>query len=207
MRRTLIIFARAPRRGTVKTRLAASVGEDEALRIYRDLGSHAADVSASGDWHTLVAFTPDDAEPDTRRWLGEHLSYAPQGSGDLGARLARSIHDALQSGAESVVVIGTDCPDLTSGEIATAFAALDGADVVLGPATDGGYYLIGLRAEHPSLFSGMTWSATNTLALTLERAAKAGLRVALLPPRPDIDTVEDLRAWQDRLAARPGRSA
>ena len=196
MQRALIIFARAPRRGTVKTRLAALLGDDEALRIYRDLGSRAVAATAGGEWKQVVAFTPDDAEAEVRSWLGGSIRYVKQGTGDLGDRLARCIRNSFADDAERVVVIGTDCPELTSRDIDSGFAALDEVDVVLGPATDGGYYLIGVHGDHPSLFTDMAWSAPNTLDLTVQRAADAGLRVRLLSPRSDIDTVEDLRAWQ-----------
>lgn len=131
------------------------------------------------------------------------MEYVPQGSGDLGERMARAIRAELAHGAARVVVIGTDCPELGAADIESAFAALDEADVVFGPATDGGYYLVGVRDNHPSLFGRMIWSASDTLAVSLERAAAAGLDVHLLAPRSDIDTAEDLRAWQARRAG-PG---
>ena len=187
----------------VKTRLAARLGDEEALRIYLELGTHAVTESSAGEWETVVAYTPDDAGPQTRRWLGESVRYAPQGQGDLGDRMARSIRGEIAAGAGRVVVIGTDCPELTSADIENAFAALDDADVVFGPATDGGYYLVGTRGDHPALFYDIAWSSTDTLALTLKRAAEAGLRVRLLATRSDIDTVEDLQAWQARMQIPP----
>ena len=228
MRRALIIFARAPLRGFVKTRLAAAVGDDEALAVYLELGTRVAAQTAAGDWTRIVAFTPDDAEEATRAWLAgngdpsastrpaaepsddrarpraerDGIRFFPQGEGDLGTRMARAIQAQLTDGAPRVVVIGTDCPDVDAGIVEQAFAALDETDVVYGPAADGGYYLVGVSRHHPALFERMTWSAPDVLAVSLARAAEAGLQVRLLEELADIDRHEELRAWR----ARTGRS-
>src|SRR5688500_1943944 len=121
--------------------------------------------------------------------------------------MARVIRRELAAGAARVVVIGTDCPEITTGDIGRAFTALETADVVLGPATDGGYYLIGVRAEHPELFGDIRWCAPDTLAVTLTRATAAGLRAHLLELRSDIDTADDLQAWRRRRGTGPGSTA
>lgn len=215
----LVIFARAPERGRVKTRLAAAVGDDAALACYRALGAavvRAVRPPRDGGvpaWRTVVAHTPADAAPALRAWLapaGGALAYEPQADGDLGARMRAAVERAVEAGAARVVVIGTDCPDVDATVVGEALAALDdpdapgGADVVLGPALDGGYYLVGVRAPAAractALFEQVPWSASDTLAVTLARAAAAGLRVAQLAPRRDVDTVDDWRWWR----ARPG---
>ena len=198
VRRALIVFARAPEAGVVKTRLAAELGDAEALRLYREMGTAVVAQATRGAWQCTVAFTPHDGAPTVRAWLGDALDYVPQVAGDLGERMGQAIRSALSHGADRVVVIGTDCPELESGDIVSAFDALDEADVVFGPATDGGYYLIGVRGDHPALFERMAWSAPDTLAVSLDRAAQAGLVVRLLGLRSDIDTAEDLRAWRAR---------
>ena len=200
-RRALVVFARAPTPGAVKTRLAADLGDAAALRIYRELGARAvAAACAVPDCVLSIAFTPAAGAEAVREWLGPDVRLRPQADGDLGARMAAAVADALAAGAERVVVVGTDCPDLDAATIESGFDRLDAHDVVLGPAADGGYYLIGLRRLHRELFEGVPWSAADTLERTLERAADAGLRVALLDVKRDIDTAADWAAW---VAARP----
>ena len=209
----LVIFARAPERGRVKTRLAAAIGDDAALAAYRLLGARVAaavrpstmDGGGVPDWHTVVAHTPRDASAALAAWLepaAGPLTYEPQADGDLGARMRAAIERAVAGGAPRVVVVGTDCPDVDAAVVSEALAALDTADVVLGPALDGGYYLVGVRAPADracaALFEGVPWSAPDTLAVSLTRAAAAGLAVAQLAPRRDVDTEDDWRWWRDR---------
>jgi hypothetical protein len=130
-----------------------------------------------------------------RDWLGTEVALRPQISGDLGARMAGAIADAISAGADRVVVIGTDCPQVTAAVVQEAFDRLEAADVVLGPAADGGYYLIGMAQPHSLLFENVPWSSPDTLRTTLQSARAAGLSVALLEKRRDIDTADDWRAW------------
>lgn len=199
----LVVFARAPQHGRVKTRLAATLGDDAALAIYRDLGARVmhAVTPLAAQCTLMVAGTPDDAEHALRRWLADDLRFDPQGEGDLGARMASAIHRRLASGAARVVVIGTDCPDISAAVVHDAFERLLRHDAVLGPASDGGYYLVGVRRENAvatlhALFTDIPWSSPRTLAVTLERAAEQGVSVARLRELRDIDTAEDWRAWR-----------
>lgn len=212
---TLVVFARAPERGRVKTRLAASIGDEAALDCYRALGAAVvaavrppAPPDGRPAWRTVVAHTPADAAPALADWLApvhDALAYLPQHDGDLGARMRAAVEHAVAEGADRVVVIGTDCPDVDAATVAEALAALADADVVLGPALDGGYYLVGVRAPadraSAALFAGVPWSAPDTLEVSLARAAAAGLTVAQLAPLRDVDTGEDLAWWQERLRA------
>ncbi len=199
-RDAIVVFARAPQLGLVKTRLASEIGDAAALSAYVELGritwEHASDARRTLHCHAVVAYTPRDAEPAVRAWLGGADAYIAQDEGDLGQRMLGAIARVLADGAGRVVVIGTDCPSLTSGVLGDAFAALNDADVVLGPATDGGYYLIGMSRPFGAIFSDVPWSSANTLAVTLERAAAARLKVAQLSPLSDVDTAADLIAWQ-----------
>lgn len=192
----LLIFARAPQRGLVKTRLAASVGPDRALAIYRSLTEQLLLRLQGMHADMVVVHSPADAAVGMRAWLGDALAYDAQCSGDLGTRMRHAMATAFADGAERVVVIGTDCPDLTAATVDASFAALRHADVVLGPALDGGYYLIGASEVHDVLFEDIPWSTARTLRVTLDRARDAGLRVALLPALRDIDTVDDWRAYR-----------
>ena len=202
--RAVIVFVRAPERGRVKTRLAAELGADEALGIYQSLAEHTLRVARQvANAHVIVCYTPAGAREAIAAWLGRDVELRAQRDGDLGARMAGAIEDALANGSGAVVVVGTDCPGLDSQVITRAFDELANADVVLGPAMDGGYYLLATQANHPALFTGIPWSSPDTLAATTSAAAFAGLRFALLEKRRDIDTAADWAAW---CADSPDRS-
>lgn len=202
--RALVVFVRAPERGQVKTRLAASIGAEAALAAYRMLGTYVARNVASLGASTppcalIAAYTPDTptAKASTRAWLGDAFTYEAQVAGDLGARMAAAIGTRVAAGAGAVAVIGADCPAVSAATVERAFAALDaGADVVFGPAADGGYYLVALRRVYPELFTDVPWSSSNTLAVTLDRARAAGRRVTLLDTEHDIDTAVEWDAWR-----------
>lgn len=195
----VVIMARAPRLGEVKTRLAAALGGERALTIYREITERVVTSVRDSEARIVVAFTPADGGDEMRGWLGSGFAYQPQRTGDLGHRMAGAIGAQFAAGADRVVVVGTDCPTLDAGTVRAAFDALDADDVVFGPASDGGYYLVGMRAPHPELFDDVPWSSEQTLAVSLERARAAELRIALLDEMRDIDTVED---WHWHVARR-----
>ena len=199
-------MARAPEIGRVKTRLAATVGTSAALEIYRWLGRRAISAACEvRDATVVVQLTPANQQSSIVEWLGapdmSGIRTRPQVEGDLGARMRAAIADALDGGATSAIVIGTDSPDLSSSVIEQAFDMLAHCDVVLGPAYDGGYYLLGVRAAHPVLFEDIPWSTDDTMRRTIDAAQSAGLRVALLDSLADIDTADDWRAWTASAAA------
>ncbi len=185
MKGTVVVFARAPRLGAVKTRLARDIGALEALRAYRVLLARTLDVAADPRWRTRVALTPD-AAVKTRS-----PRVAPQGRGDLGRRMERAFRSRIPG---PVVVIGTDCPAMTRGDLAVALAALGSADAVFGPAEDGGYWLIGLKRLRatPRLFAGVRWSSVHALADTLASLPRSW-RVARLRALADVDDGEGWR--------------
>ena len=193
--REVIVFARAPVPGRVKTRLAADVGPERATRIYRQLGRGTVDALRDGPWAVTVHVEPPDAVSieSVRSWLGHDVAYQGQTKGDLGTRMTAAIADGLGR-ASAVCVVGTDIPDIRESTLCDAFDALETHDLVLGPATDGGYYLVGLTRPHPEVFRDIPWSTERVFELTLERAHAAGLRVAALEPRTDVDTVDDVPA-------------
>ncbi|MGW8265106.1 MAG: TIGR04283 family arsenosugar biosynthesis glycosyltransferase [Longimicrobiales bacterium] len=193
--RILLIFAKEPRPGHVKTRLAAEIGAEEAARIYRQLGKSVVDQLRHGPYTPIVFFDPPEARKQVIRWLGsEGLEFLPQVPGDLGSRLKAAFREGFRRG-EKVVVVGTDAPEVDSEAVRNAFRQLAEADLVLGPAVDGGYYLLGLKSAAPELFHDIPWSTPEVLGATLDRAGSLGLRIATLPPLSDVDTAEDLRAW------------
>jgi rSAM/selenodomain-associated transferase 1 len=199
-----VVFARAPIPGTVKSRLASTVGAQRALEIYTQLA--AGIIAALHDparWELVVRGVPDDALADLLPWVEGRGTLEPQGAGDLGDRMRRALEQHLEGGAERVVIVGTDCPEVTPSVIEAAFGALGDADIVYGPATDGGYYLVGARRAVPEVFHDIPWSDARTLSVSLERAGRAGYRVCVLEPLTDIDTEADWEAWRRRGAV-PG---
>ena len=202
----LLVFARVPALGRVKSRLAAGVGQPAALAVYRELLAitNTAIVAAGVPATVWLADTagPEPSAAETAEWATHAARCQPEG--DLGARMITAFAAAFTAGARRVAIIGTDCPGLRAGHLTEAFAALDTADVVLGPATDGGYYLLGLRRPQPELFANKAWSTASVLADTVADARRLGLRVALLPELRDVDTADDLAAWNATHSALPG---
>lgn len=194
--RTLGVFARAPVPGHVKTRLARAIGPRAAATLYRRLGRLVVAATRGSGYRTVVWFTPPGARSVVRAWL-DGLGVAGfrlQSGGGLGARLIHAFGRLFAEGDRAVVIIGTDCPGLARRTVARAFAALRSHDLVLGPAKDGGYYLIGLRSPEPGLFRGIPWSTPAVTRATLARARALGLRLLLLDPLRDVDTERDARA-------------
>lgn len=190
--RTLIVFAKVPRPGRVKTRLAAAIGDTAAASLYRTLGRRVLDGVRGGPYRVVAYIDPANELAGARDWLGgAGVDFRPQEGDDLGERLARAFRRELER-ARHVCAIGTDAPAVDRSVAERAFAELATSDLVLGPALDGGYYLIGARGHWPELFRGVPWSTEEVLTATLARANALRLRTATLDPLPDIDTVEDL---------------
>ena len=201
----LLVFAREPKLGRVKTRLAADIGPQAALAVYRELLAltAAAVVAAQVPATVWLAEAPAPlSDPDQPRpeWPG--LPWRAQPAADqLGTRMAHAFNEAFVGGAARVVIIGTDCPGLSAELLRQAFVLLGTHDVVLGPADDGGYYLLGLCAPQPALFANKDWSTATVLPATLADAARLGLRVAQLPQLHDVDSGRDLATWRGTGAA------
>lgn len=195
----LIIFTRYPEAGKAKTRLIPALGAEGAAALHRKMADHTVlQVQALQLQHPLcieVRFAGGDRDL-MQRWLGTDLMYAMQGEGDLGDRMARSFQSAFNSGVQRALIIGTDCPDLNVPLLEQAFCKLQQHDLVLGPASDGGYYLIGLRRWIPQLFVNIEWSTSSVLERTLAIAEELNLSVALLPVLSDVDYPADLEIWE-----------
>lgn len=197
MSRILLIFIKNVRMGTVKTRLARTVGDAEALRIYHVLLKKTRQA-ALGTTARRWLFYSDTVETGDA-WPESDFEKMVQCPGDLGARMADAFRRAFAAGASRVVIIGSDCPGLTGQLIDDAFAELEHADFVLGPTLDGGYYLLGMTAYDPSVFDGIAWSTDSVCAATLEKIRAAGKTCALLPERTDVDTEADWRKLEHGL--------
>jgi rSAM/selenodomain-associated transferase 1 len=195
LKKALLIFARQPVPGKVKTRLSPPLLPAEAAVLY---GCMLGDVLA------MAASLPDmemylfyDGGEETLEYFKERvfgMTCIPQRGKDLGERMAEALRDVISQGKGAAVIIGTDSPDLPSAFIEDAFCRLEQGDlgVVVGPSEDGGYYLVGMKRLHCELFRDISWSSDKVLEETLKRASDAGIAVSLLPMWRDVDTAADL---------------
>lgn len=192
----LILFTRYPEAGQTKTRLIPVLGAEGAADFQRHMTERLVGQVKKFQEQRAVSFAVRFAGGDAavmRQWLGDLGRYAPQQGENLGARLQQAFSAAFAEGFQKVVVIGADCPALSPQILAEAFCLLEKNDVVLGPARDGGYYLVGLRAPHAELFTQVAWGTGDVLAQTIENASRIHLSVKLLEPLADVDRPEDLR--------------
>jgi hypothetical protein len=207
--RALIVLAKAPAAGGAKTRLCPHLTPGEAAAFAAaSLVDTLAVARSIGDCTLRLAHPPGAEEP-LAALLGDDLppTFAVP-RGDVGMAMCHAIECALDHHATQVVLIGSDLPSLPPAHIAQAFARLDdGADVVLGPAEDGGYYLIAATAPHPALFADIAWSTNAVYAQTVAKVQASGLSLATIPSWYDIDGVADLRRCMDDLAAHPDHPA
>lgn len=191
----LLIFARLPAVGANKTRLIPALGAENATLLYRQLVDRtlkqARQLASESGCQVTVCYTGGSA-CEARHAFGGDLLYGEQIGDSLGDRLQLATNSAFDAGARRVVVIGTDCPSLTSSDLKSAFKQLEVYDVVVGPALDGGYYLIGMNAERCSLFDDIDWSTSKVLEQTLHKIQRLSLRVQQLRPLADVDYPEDL---------------
>nr|WP_137677321.1 TIGR04282 family arsenosugar biosynthesis glycosyltransferase [Parerythrobacter lutipelagi] len=187
---TLSIFARWPEPGKAKTRLIPGFGEEGAALIYTKLLAHTVEVARASGIPFELRVT--GAQPDVfKSGLGEDLNVVEQGDGDLTDKLSRVTPPAL--------VIGSDCPGLTPAVLWAAHDTLATEDMVIGPASDGGYYLLGYNADARFAFEDMEWSTDTVFEETLRRFIAQGIRPAVLPELSDIDTAADLEDWPEFL--------
>mgnify|MGYP001178166776 CR=1 FL=1 len=194
----VLLFAKTPRTGLAKTRLAADLGEDRAIDLYRAMVERQLrEIPPS--WPVEIHFTPVEAEEEMRTWLGSARHFRPQADGDLGRRLRKAFGAAFARGATSVIALGGDCPELDRATFHEASTRLGRADLVLGPASNGGYYLLALRRAAPELFDNIPWDSDQVLATTLARAKLFGLSRELLTPKADIDDAKAYRAYLSRV--------
>jgi rSAM/selenodomain-associated transferase 1 len=205
----LMIFCRYPQPGRVKTRLIPALGPEGAADTHRAMAERTIRLAkefARASGITLEIHYSDDDGAGMRDWLGDGLALHPQWGGDLGAKMAAAFGNAFGAGKDRVLLVGTDCPGLGGRHYEQALAALDDHDLVLGPARDGGYYLIGLRRESArrmdELFAEMPWGGADVLARTLAAARRRKLSLVLLEPLDDVDYPRQLPLWE-RIRRQP----
>ncbi len=187
----ILIFAKYPIPGKVKTRLIPTLGAQRAARLHRRMTEAALDTAEASGLPAVLCATGAPLR-HFRAWLGNGPVFVRQGDGDLGRRMERAFARAFRQGTDKTLAIGADVPGLTPKLLRDAAAALDSADVVLGPASDGGYYLMGMRRLHLPLFQGVAWGSDTVLSQTRQLIVATGLKYRELPVLPDVDRPADL---------------
>jgi hypothetical protein len=201
----LIIFTRYPEPGTTKTRLIGALGAGGAAGLHRQMTEMAVGVARELKNMTGIAIEIQFAGGDDskmRQWLGNDIEYAAQIGLDLGERMDNAFQSGFDQGYDRIVIVGSDCPELTSDILKEAFQALNHHPVVLGPAADGGYYLIGLKQRLSNVFQGIPWGTTNVLETTRNAISCLNVSFAQLKLLSDVDTPEDLHIWESAQKAR-----
>lgn len=205
MKRQLIIFGKLPLPGHCKSRLTKQVGAEASAGVYaRLLFATAGCLSRLAQTGITVELSVATAQG--RAYFGEafpELSVTEQSEGDLGERMRTTVERAFDAGVTEVVLVGSDIPDMSIDVVMRAFNALERVDLVLAPANDGGYVLIGMRSQTHPVFDGIDWGRSDVLAKTIAQADRLGISREMLEPLGDLDTEPDLRAWQ--AAVRDGK--
>lgn len=188
----IIIFIRNPELGKVKTRLATSVGDDKALHIYVELLRHTREVCSEVVCNRYLYYS--DTINHTDDWSDALFIKRLQSSGDLGVKMQSAFEEVLNE-TDKVIIIGSDSPQISPDYINGAYEALDNHDVVIGPTYDGGYYLLGMKKMHKSLFQDIAWSTESVFDQTVAKFNKESLSYKVLDQLADIDYAEDWKKW------------
>lgn len=189
----LLVFLKLPVAGAVKTRLAKHVGDAKACAIYRTLVSRQLEQLPQG-WPVRIYYTGQGGEAQVRAWIHQDdFHYVPQINGDLGARLHCAFEETFQAGYSSAIAIGGDCPYLTADTIRGAALRMQEADVIFGPALDGGYYLIGMKQLFCECFDAIPWGQDDVLNVSLGKLKDSGVSMKLLEKLEDVD---DVASWE-----------
>jgi hypothetical protein len=206
---SILLFVRTPEKGKVKSRLAAELGEEMAVVIYKSFVLDILAMLLNGPYPLTLCVHPPHSGEALADWLGPSLTYVPQEGNDLGEKMKNAFVRSFSGRTERAVLIGSDIPDLSMAIIDEAFVSLDTCDAVIGPASDGGYYLIGFRRDRflPGIFEGIPWGTEAVCGKTLGLFHCAGCRVHVLPEWHDIDTADDLKSLFARNEHSPFRES
>ena len=199
------MFVRSPEKGRVKTRLTAVLDEETVLELYRRFVADLLETLSCGSFGLRICFYPAEAKSKVADWLGEEYAYMAQEGRDLGERLENAFTSAFSDGFRKVVIIGSDSPDLPGEILEEAVSSLASKDAVIGPAVDGGYYLIGFNSGGflREVFTGMDWGTAAVFKRTLDLLSSHGCNVHLLPRWRDIDTYQDVVAFMNKHELTP----
>lgn len=194
----LIIFVKYPKPGSVKTRLAKQIGKENAALLYRLFVKTILSATEDKGFARLIFYAPRGKRNEIKDWIGPDSIIYPQMGDGLGERLSNAFRLAFKKGAKRVVVIGSDSPAIDRKVIRRAFRELEKKDCVIGPALDGGYYLLGLSSFCEELFCGIDWSTEKVFQQTLDKIGNSKMKVSILEENFDVDEVEDLIAFKAR---------
>ncbi len=195
----LIIFTRYPLPGKTKTRMIPALGEKGAANLQKQMTQHTIKTARQLQSFLSVSLEiryTDGNQALMQKWLGDNLNYQPQVAGDLGKKMHMAAVEAFATGKQRIVMIGIDCPDLTTHILKTAFSHLKSHDLVLGKAKDGGYYLIGFNRLIPQIWQDISWGSSQVFAQTVAKIKHLGIKASYLKELNDIDRPEDLIIWQ-----------
>lgn len=200
LKKALIIFIRNPESGKVKTRLSATIGNDQAFSIYKKLVEHTITVSKSVDADKFVFYSSHIDDND--EWDNKYFAKRLQTGSDLGERMSNAFKTLFADGYNYISIIGSDCPGITRQIIEEAFNALPQSDVAIGPAKDGGYYLLALNKARAELFNNISWSTDRVLSQTLAVCDHLNLSAHLLCELFDVDVQEDISDLEEFLSGK-----
>lgn len=192
----LIIFLKYPEPGKVKTRLAKDIGAERAANIYKSLAEKIIRKTSHNSYKQHIFYTPFSKKEEIQKWLINSYRFYPQKGEDLGQKMFNAFLEVFNRGFRKAICIGTDVPHLTRKIIIEAFAKLEKNETVIGPSTDGGYYLIGMTKSMEEIFSNIDWGTDRVLSQTIDILKELDLNYSILDEIPDIDNIEDLRLYR-----------
>jgi len=194
------LFAKFPEPGKVKTRLAKDIGPDAAARVCREIAEYVLKrTSPEGSgYHRIIFFSPETMTQRFSEWMPDEVLRAQTG-GDVGERMDNALKELFDLGAEKAIVVGSDIPGLHRGIIDQAFQELDSGDVVIGPAMDGGYYLIGMKSPNPEIFRNISWGTEKVFKETVTIIEKKGLSYGVVATLFDVDDLDDFTRAMELL--------
>jgi len=186
----ILLFLKSPRPGLVKTRLAKDIGNQEACDIYKKLVNHTLKQLPDTS-NVVINYTPKDSLPEFQNWLDSPFQYVPQSDGDLGDRMSYACNLAFEDGADAVILLGGDCPGITSNHIKKITTLLQEGKNILGPAKDGGYWTLGLTKPFPEVFQNIPWSTETVSALTRKKFQDFNRNLSQIDILEDVDNLEN----------------
>jgi rSAM/selenodomain-associated transferase 1 len=197
--KAIIIFAKHPENGKVKTRLAKTLGNDFAVEFYKVCSEYIFEMieKLKGEIEIYLFYSGNNFNL-LKNWINKDFNFFKQEGSHLGEKMFNAFQQSFNEGSDKVLIIGTDIPDIDEKIIQEAFEELEGNDVVVGPCPDGGYYLLGLKRPYDFLFENIEWSSETVLSKTIYKAEAANLKIKLLDELIDIDTQEDLKNWLEK---------
>lgn len=193
-RTAIVVMVKYPRAGAVKTRLGREIGMEKAAMLYHGFVRIQLATCRSTGFETVISCHPDHPVSDYLKWLGSGVDFLVQKGADLGRKMRDAFEQAFALGFDRVILIGSDLPHLRGAILKEAAKSTEKCDVVIGPALDGGYYLVAMKSDSffPAMFEDIRWSTPDVLDITLKKMAESGRKICLLRAMQDIDTLEDL---------------